>query len=214
LGRKIMSRHATDAALTPRPINFRPPRHSAKFVGAYAGGYHSFLVHESGAVYSFGLNNYGQLGLGHTETVDGPELIEGLEESRTHFTCIQGGEHHSIALDSQGKVWVWGRGDSGQLGIEGLQSSAEPLSKPTPLSTLPGRATQISAGGAFSLAVVSSSEGNTVNSLYGWGYGEMGQLANESEDAPVPHRFALKDRRVFEASAGGQHTVLLLSPKD
>lgn len=206
-----MSRHATDAALTPRPINFRPPRHSAKFVGAYAGGYHSFLVHESGAVYSFGLNNYGQLGLGHTETVSGPELIEGLEESSTHFISIQGGEHHSIGLDSKGRVWVWGRGDSGQLGL-GPQPSSEPQSKPIQLSFLPVPATQISAGGAFSLAVTGDQKSG--NSLYGWGYGEMGQLANESEDAPVPHRFALKDRRVFEASAGGQHTVLLLSPKD
>lgn len=30
---------------------------------------------------------------------------------------ITGGEHHSIALTSDGKVFAWGRNDDGQLGI-------------------------------------------------------------------------------------------------
>jgi regulator of chromosome condensation len=69
---------------------------------------------------------------------------------------------------------------------------------------------QVSAGGAFSIAVSSSDKGSNV---YGWGYGEMGQLANESEDALEPHRMNLKDRVVYDASAGGQHTLMLLNFK-
>ena len=37
LGRKVVSRHVVEASLTPRPINFRPYRMSAKFINAYAG---------------------------------------------------------------------------------------------------------------------------------------------------------------------------------
>ena len=65
----------------------------------------------------------------------------------------------------------------------------------------------ISCGSAFSLAITNQ------GGLYAWGYGEMGQLANESQDAPIPFQLDLKSRKVFAASGGGQHTVLLLEPK-
>jgi regulator of chromosome condensation len=66
--------------------------------------------------------------------------------------------------------------------------------------------TNISAGGAFCLCSNSSF-------LYGWGYGEMGQLANESQDSPTPHLFSLKERGILDMAAGGQHSVLLLTFK-
>jgi regulator of chromosome condensation len=109
-----------------------------------------------------------------------------------------------MALDDQGRVWVWGRGDSGQLGL----SSSTSLSVPTLLS-LPAPCLQISAGGSFSLARTNEKGDN----IYGWGYGEMGQLANGCEDAMVPFRMNLKSRVVLGISAGGQHSVLLLNFK-
>lgn len=51
------------------------------------------------------------------------------------------------------------------------------------------------------------------SNLYAWGYGEMGQLANGSEDAPEPFQLELKDRKVLDVACGGQHTVILLAPK-
>ena len=156
-------------------------------------------------MYSFGLNNYGQLGLGHTESVDAPEQVEGLDGS-IKIVEMSGGEHHSIALDNQGQVLTFGRGDSGQLGILPQESRFIPTRVPG----LPSSIRHVSAGGAFSLAVSDESG----NNIYLWGYGEMGQLGNESEDSPTPHQLFLKDRIVYDASAGGQTTVLLLNPKE
>jgi regulator of chromosome condensation len=68
---------------------------------------------------------------------------------------------------------------------------------------------QISCGASFTLAVTQED-----NNLYAWGYGEMGQLANGSEDAPVPFQIELKGRQVLAASGGGQHSVILLTPKE
>jgi regulator of chromosome condensation len=202
LGRKIMPRHVVDSSLTPRTINFRPYKLSSRFSAAFAGGYHTFLVHETGSVYSFGLNNYGQLGVGGTEEAVQPEPVLGLD-GKIKVSDIRGGEHHSLALDTNGNVWVWGRGDSGQLGLGNVENTEEPA-KLSDLSHI----NHIAAGGAFCLAV------NQQGSVYGWGYGEMGQLANGSEDESSPSQFPLKERKVLDASAGGQHTLLLLNFKE
>ena len=67
----------------------------------------------------------------------------------------------------------------------------------------------ISCGASFSLAVSKEQSDN----LWAWGYGEMGQLANGSEDADEPFEVAIKSRHVIDACAGGQHSLFLLSKK-
>lgn len=204
LGRKIMTRNALGASLLPRPINFRPYRKTNKFTAVWCGGYHSVLVHESNALFSFGLNNYGQLGLDDLEEHDSPLQMEGIDE-KNGIVEVGGGEHYSLVLDSLGQVWVCGRNDSGQLGLDPTlfpEHSATPIKIPD----LPA-IKSISCGAAFSLAVTHTGD------LWAWGYGEMGQLANESSDAPVPFQIDLKGRHVIMATGGGQHTVMLIAPK-
>ena len=46
------------SSLLPRPINFKPPRESSRFVAAFSGGYHTWIVHESKRIFGFGLNNW------------------------------------------------------------------------------------------------------------------------------------------------------------
>ncbi len=95
---------------------------------------------------------------------------------------------------------------SGQLGLEAPEYS-EFNPTPTKLTSLPP-IKSISCGAAFSLAVTHDGD------LWAWGYGEMGQLANESSDAPIPFQIDLKGRKVIMASGGGQHSVILVAPKD
>lgn len=62
--------------------------------------------------YGWGLNNHGQLGIDteeescifqtEIETFRGKDIAE-----------IVGGEHHSIALERDGSVYVWGKNDDG-----------------------------------------------------------------------------------------------------
>ncbi|KAI8929480.1 regulator of chromosome condensation 1/beta-lactamase-inhibitor protein II [Entophlyctis helioformis] len=207
LGRKVISRHLVEASLTPRPVNFRPPhRLSSRFTHVYCGGYHTFMVHETQALFSFGLNNYGQLGLGDAEDHDNPEQVEGLEPA-DGIALVSGGEHHTVVLDQKGNVHTFGRGDSGQLGFPSTERLEEAKHLPSLTNTV-----SVSANGAFSLAVCKDKESG-INKLYGWGYGEMNQLANGGEDSPEPSEFTLKGRHVIAAAAGGQHTLFLLRPK-
>lgn len=66
-------------------------------------------------LYTTGLNNYGQLGLGDTVNRSFLSPVTEVDDS-VHFTQVKGGVHHSLALTSEGHVFAWGRGDSGQLG--------------------------------------------------------------------------------------------------
>ena len=73
-------------------------------------------------MYSFGLNNYGQLGCDpdgvHGKQVDVPHQIVDLEcGKQVGVICaVSGGEHHSLVMSLSGNVYSFGRGDAGELG--------------------------------------------------------------------------------------------------
>ncbi len=45
-----------------------------------------------------------------------PELVTTISGPEHQVIMIAGGEHHSIALTREGKVFCWGRNDDGQCG--------------------------------------------------------------------------------------------------
>ncbi|KAL6598402.1 RCC1/BLIP-II protein [Neocallimastix sp. 'constans'] len=194
LGRKIMERHKVGSSLIPRAINFSRAK---KFVKVYAGGYHTFAVTSNNEVYSFGLNNYGQLGLGDEISREQPEEVE-LPEGFV-IKDIGVGEHHTIIL---GEAYAFGRNDSYQLGLGDNQPHNTPTLAPE-LKNL----VSISCGSAFSLGVTKDGD------FMAWGYGECGQLGNSGVDEEKPKIIDLKGRKVIKAEAGGQHSVLLLHPR-
>ena len=90
-------------------------------VDIYTGGYHSFLKKitskKTGAttIFAWGLNNYGQLGTGDNKDTHIPREI--VEFRNKDFINITGGEHHTIALTTEKDMYVFGKNDSGQLGL-------------------------------------------------------------------------------------------------
>ena len=86
----------------------------------FCGNYHSFYINEKDQVFAWGMNNHGQLGIGHKENTCVPTQIKALEGQKV--IQIAGGEHHTIAVTSEGKVYCWGRNDEGQIGRGDLYS--------------------------------------------------------------------------------------------
>ncbi|KAI8846107.1 regulator of chromosome condensation 1/beta-lactamase-inhibitor protein II, partial [Chytridium lagenaria] len=146
LGRRILPRTEKESSLIPRIINYRPRGLGGHFVAIFCGGYHTFMLHETGAVFSFGLNNYGQLGLGDTDEHDTPEQVEGLDPMEG-VEMIVGAEHHTVFLNKKGRIFTCGRGDDGQLGTG---SNEEKSSTPILLKE-PDNVRYISANGQFRL---------------------------------------------------------------
>jgi alpha-tubulin suppressor-like RCC1 family protein len=80
------------------------------------GAMHTVVCTHSGRALSWGMNEVGQLGLGHTRNCCEPTLIEGaLGEETVVFTassCL-----HNAVVTLKNEVWVWGLGAHGQLGL-------------------------------------------------------------------------------------------------
>jgi alpha-tubulin suppressor-like RCC1 family protein len=74
---------------------------------------YSLCLDNQGRVWSFGLNDVGQLGLGDQRNRSVPTLIPNLQ----NIIQVNAGLGYSFCLDDQGRVWVFGYNELGQLGL-------------------------------------------------------------------------------------------------
>ncbi len=113
-------------------------------VAIAAGANHSLVLDSSGDVWSFGQNDEGQLGLGHTDDGYLPQKID-LPEP---IVAIEAGGAFSLALDASGNLWGFGDHKDLQLGL-GYGNLIE--TSPVKIDHLQG-VTHIAAGADHSLA--------------------------------------------------------------
>ncbi|GAK66247.1 RCC1/BLIP-II [Moesziomyces antarcticus] len=109
-------------------------------VAASCGLTFSMLLTQSGKLYTMGSSEKGQLGNGRTgehftsnnrlafNTFSEPFLVKQLADK--NITSIACGQQHSIALDDQGYVYVWGFGGYGRLGLGSQQDQLTPTLVP------------------------------------------------------------------------------------
>ncbi|HIS03264.1 MAG TPA: hypothetical protein IAA75_05075 [Candidatus Pullichristensenella avicola] len=139
----------------------RPVRIMGGIERAWAGRDISAALDEEGAIWVWGANDVGQLGLGHTEAVDGPTQLP-LED----VVDLAVGKQFMAALLSDGTVWTWGDNTYGQLGVgEGICSAS-------PVKVALENVVSIAAGGAHMLAL--DADGR----VWAWGAGYYGQIGN------------------------------------
>ncbi|KAJ1889778.1 hypothetical protein LPJ66_007851 [Kickxella alabastrina] len=223
LGRLIMERRRMHG-LTPERIRLQDVHQ----IGC--GSYHSFAITKDGSVYAWGLNNFHQLGLasadgGNAEIVHEPTRVAALKGA--NIIKIVGGEHHTIALTAEGRLFSFGRSDSHQTGLpfatlvqdtESMQINAnsqatedasahkKAINLPTQIESIPS-IVDFTCGSNHNIAV--SQDGKA----YTWGFGEMLQLGNgEEEDIAEPTLLRgqkIDGKVVSKVAAGGQHSVVL-----
>lgn len=122
LGRRITSRHTDSSlpspSLTPQAVGIPDICYIA------TGLYHSFAVDKRGNVWGWGLNGFGQTGGDPTSAGrDGaPVLLPYPMKIKSlcgqGVVALDGGGHHSAAVTADGRCFVWGRLDDGQLGLD------------------------------------------------------------------------------------------------
>lgn len=84
-----------------------------KVVSVATGRGFTLAVLASGAIYSFGFGQHGQLGHGECENSNRPKRIQSL--GSYHIVSVAAGDRHSLAIDNEGACWSWGCNDRGQL---------------------------------------------------------------------------------------------------
>ncbi|KAK3573583.1 hypothetical protein QTP86_028178 [Hemibagrus guttatus] len=94
------------------------------FAQISAGGAHSFALTMSGAVFGWGRNKFGQLGLNDNNDRCFPTLLKTLRSQGVVYICC--GENHTAALTKEGGVFTFGAGGYGQLGHNSINHEINP----------------------------------------------------------------------------------------
>uniref|UniRef100_A0A7N6A5V6 HECT domain-containing protein n=1 Tax=Anabas testudineus TaxID=64144 RepID=A0A7N6A5V6_ANATE len=148
------------------------------FAQISAGGAHSFALTVSGAVFGWGRNKFGQLGLNDTNDRHFPTLLKSLRSQRVIY--ISCGEDHTAALTKL-SVFTFGAGGYGQLG----HNSTNHEINPRKVFELMGNVvTQIVCGRQHTLAFTPSS--GKMDSFGLGGNGQLGTRSTSNRKSPAP----------------------------
>ncbi|CAB3382844.1 Hypothetical predicted protein [Cloeon dipterum] len=125
-----------------------------------------FAISASGLVFAWGRNDCGQLGLGTIQDTLLPTKISGSLEGQ-RVVQVACGDKHTLALTSDGKIFVFGSNEKGALGLAG---DIEEIWAPTILEgPLAGKVVNAIACGCYvSAAILNTGE------LYAWGHNGFG----------------------------------------
>jgi alpha-tubulin suppressor-like RCC1 family protein len=163
-----------------------------------AGSYHTLVLTKEGQVYSFGRNELGQLGLGHTKTIIDPTSIPNLK----NIVQTSAGENHSLLLTQNGEIYSFGNNQYGQLGLGDYEKRSTPTLIPNINNIM-----QISAGGYYSLLLNKNGE------VYSFGKEARGKLGlGDCENQIVPTLIPIEyfnNSPIVQVSAGVCHSLAL-----
>ncbi|XP_038176815.1 probable E3 ubiquitin-protein ligase HERC6 isoform X2 [Arvicola amphibius] len=169
---------------------------------AASGERHSLLLFSNHRVYSCGDNSFGQLGQKRRQNTERPEQIQTL--ATLHVDLVSCGKEHSIAVCHKGRVFAWGAGSEGQLGI----GVCKEINLMPMKIKFPGdiKIVQVSCGHYHSLAL--SEDGQ----VFSWGSNSHGQLGlgkNCSSQASPKIVKSLEGIPLAQVAAGGNHSFAL-----
>lgn len=190
-----------DGATTTRNTPVQVTGLSGAVIVAIAAGQNfSMALDSNGNVWAWGYNGFGQLGDGSSTNRSTPVRAG---SSLTGVTAISAGSNHSVALKSNGSVWVWGYGGNGQLG-NGTTGSTN--SSPVQVTSLTG-ISAITAGENHTVAVGST------GAVYACGLNANGQLGDGTttqRTSPVQVSSVTNGSSV----TAGNHTLLMTTGGD
>ena len=134
-------------------------------------GGHVLAVAASGEIFSWGDGELGKLGHGTTDRVRRPKLISSVKvkgRSIRDWHQVSAGFRHSAILTNDGKLWTFGCGDNGRLGLGPSLSSIKKIPEQVQSISDVG---QVACG--FNHTICVSSDGKTT---WSFGDGDHGKL--------------------------------------
>ena len=170
-----------------------------------------------GTVWSHGQNQYGQLGVGDTNSYNEPQKVKIIKNtiknedgSKTDIEDtikdISVGNYQVLALGQTGKVYAWGYGEKGQLGIGSGYNHESPVVVTDIYKNQLQDIVKVEAGENVSFAITSKGK------VYAWGngYSSRAQLLDLPENAvDITSKYVLTgDGKVYDISTKEQLSIV------
>eukprot|EP01080_Neovahlkampfia_damariscottae_P010521 gene10521-3043_t len=165
-----------------------------------SGYFHTLVLVQNKTVYSFGFNGHGELGDG---TTTNRILPVPLASNNYDIISIAAGEYHSVILNSNGQVYLFGSNTNGQLGDGTIINRNSPTLLPFNNSNV----IKIITGVSNTFLLKSNGK------LYGFGANAFGQLGVGSVYATqnVPIMVSNSMGGIIDVSIGEGSTLILQS---
>ena len=183
------------------------PLKGKNIVDVHNYGYRIIAKDSNGKLYSWGWNDYGQLGNGTTDDSRMPICISDIENSplkEKKIVNIYTGDDTIIAKDSDGKLYSWGRNNFGQLGNGTTENSSMPICI-SDIENSPLNGKDIVEVYADYTMIAKDSDGK----LYSWGWNNYGKLGNgTTDDSSMPicisdiENSPLKEKKIVNIYTG------------
>jgi alpha-tubulin suppressor-like RCC1 family protein len=179
-----------------------------------AGNHHTCALMQSGYIYCWGHNDFGQLGYDRTDSLADGEVVTsfGFVNLGDKATRIAAGGDHTCAILQSGAVRCWGRNDFGQLG----RGNTENIGDDEPVYS----AGNVDLGAGVTVKDLALGDSHTcalltTGAVRCWGRGDSGQLGygnNQSlgDDEPINNLANVSlTGTVRKLVAGDSHTCAL-----
>ncbi|XP_023212760.1 probable E3 ubiquitin-protein ligase HERC4 [Centruroides sculpturatus] len=162
------------------------------------GAHHSLALTSVGELYSWGYNNYGQLGIGNNNNQNIPCLIVSL--IGIPIKHIASGGNHNCILTKSGGLFSWGKNTFGQLGLNDDQDRVFPVNQKSLRSH---HIKYISCGDDHTACLTRD------GGVFTFGAGMYGQLGHGSKSNEILPRKVLElmGSVVTQVSCGRCHTM-------
>ncbi|EEY57540.1 uncharacterized protein PITG_00097 [Phytophthora infestans T30-4] len=154
--------------------------------------YHTVLACEDGNLqnlYTFGRNDYGQLG--HNDSIDRkiPQFVEALSDQQ--IVSVACGQYHTMVVTVSGKAFAFGKNDYGQLGIDTMENQLAPVQVRGGLERQ--ECLEIRCGYYHTIALCSGAH------LFAFGRNDYGQLGLGRSNASSTSNLQLQQQRFSNA---------------
>jgi alpha-tubulin suppressor-like RCC1 family protein len=177
---------------------------SLNIVAVSCAYYHSLFLTNTGAVYSCGLNSYGQLGLNDTSIRTVPTLVSNTIGSLNIVAVAVGYNFFSLFLTNTGAVYSCGYNYNGQLGLNDTNDRLVPTLISNTIGSL--NIVAIACGSAHSLFLTNT--GVVYSCGYNY-YGQLGLSDNNNKTVPTSISHTIGNLNIVAVAAGDNHSLFL-----
>ncbi len=168
------------------------------------GHWASYAIKESGELWSWGWNGYGQLGLDSVENVVySPQMVD----SDVPWVAVEGDHSYAMGVKADGTLWGWGWYSGGRIGISDIwENPRAPMQVGEDADWV-----TLSCGYDHSLALKAD------GTLWGWGsnvggqlgLGDTGMTAFWTPTRLLTDEWTVEHWRAVSAGEGFSHAIAL-----